>query len=503
MLQEDDVTRRLPLLLLALMVSALLPHASAPAAAQVDRVLRLDEAVERRIENAVAYVSVVYQKQDSTDAYVESGSAFFLTDTILVTNHHVVANALMARTAKVEVRVFSGTEQSRVLPVEILKADAESDLALLRTREPIPGVEPLQVARDLPGRQTEVYAFGFPLGTLLDKSANGPNVSLRRGYVSRLLDDGRYIEADVNTDKGGSGGPLVDAGGLVRGVVRSIAGSEYNRTYAGIAIASPTLIEFCKANGCPVTLKGGQVLQPGAPLPAPMALGSEPSPRPRPQLGDDALRAFFAAGAELRLNTLVPRLLVQEKAAYSDDVLQTSRGNLANLVTNLTKVGAPAQLRTEAQALSELLNKGQADPAPLADRADGLEKACDQWVRASSEEQRLNYDLGAWAAELSVGLISADGDVRTAEGFLTTARAHNGSAEVVQLLDGVCAGLRELAQQDSDSTRQAVRKGADRLLAIGYLAVAGDGLSPDAKPPPGTSPETTPSDRNRIDLRIP
>jgi hypothetical protein len=403
----------------------------------------------------------------------------------------------------VAVRVLSGTEQSRVLPVEILKADAEADLALLRIREPVPGVEPLQVALDLPGKQTEVYAFGFPLGTLLDESANGPNVSLRRGYVSRLLDDGKYIEADVNIDKGGSGGPMVDADGLVRGVVRSIAGSEYNRTYAGIAIASPTLVEFCKASGCPVTLKGGQVVQPGAPLPTPVPLGAEPSPRPRPQLGDDALRAFFAAGAELRLNTLVPRFLVQEKAAYSDDALQSSRSNLANLVANLVKVGAPAQLRTEAQALSELLNKGQTDPAPLADRADGLEKACDQWVSAISDEQRLNYDLGAWATELSVGLISADQDVRTAERFLTAARAHNGAAEVVQLLDGVCTGLRELAQQDSDTSRQTVRKGADRLLAIGYLAVAGGGLSPDAKPQPGTAPETTPGGRNKINLRIP
>lgn len=472
------------------------------ALAQGGRVLRLDEDVERRIESAVAYVSVVYQKRDSTEAYAESGSAFFVNETLLVTNHHVIANALDARAAKVEVRVFSGTNQAQLLPVDIVKADSNLDLALLRIKEPVKGVQPLQVAAELPGKQTEVYAFGFPLGTMLDKSANGPNVSLRRGYVSRLLDDGRFIEADVNIDKGVSGGPMVDSEGDVRGVIRSIAGSNYNQTYAGIAIASPLLLEFCKANGCRLLLKGGQVLEPGTELPPPLTIADDKPQRPRSELGEDVLRAFFGAGSELRLNTLVPRFLVERKSGYDADILRTSQTNIAGLVSHLTKLDAPTELVDECKALAELLGKQQVRPEQLVERADRLEKSCDEWVREASEEQRLNYDLGAWLTELSVGLISADQDLRTCTRFLEAAHKNGVSPEVTQLLERLSEGLKGEKGGSTDERRKALQKDADRLMAIGYLASASGGLNPTTKPGTDTPAPAT-GERNRINLQIP
>jgi hypothetical protein len=289
----------------------------------------------------------------------------------------------------------------------------------------------------------------------------------------------------------------------VLGVVRTIAGSDFNRLYAGIAIASPTVLRFCKANGCQVTLRGGQVVTPGTPLPEPVVVGREPGPRPRPELGDDTLRAFFAVGAELRLNTVVPTALIQEGASYSADILQTAKSNLSTLAANLGKVSAPEELRASARELAQLLDRQDVQPGQTATRAQGLEAACDEWVKQASGEERANYDLGAWLTELSVGLIKADMDVPTGERFLQAARDYGASDEVTGLLDGLLAGLRQLQQADSGNTRREVRRQADRLIGIGYIAAAGGGLSPDAKPQAGTALQTPPGDRNKINLQIP
>lgn len=487
---------------LACVLAAVLASASG-GFGQQETLLRLDAGVEQRVEAAVAYVSVVYQKPESTEVIAESGTAFFVNDTVLVTNHHVIASALQARLARIEVQVLSGTPQTVRVPADVLKSDETLDLALLRVKQPVPGSSTLEISASTPGRQTEVYAFGFPLGTLLDRSTDGPNVSLRRGYVSRLLDDGSLIEADVNIDKGVSGGPLVDSAGVVVGVVRSLAGSDYNRMYAGIAIASPLLIGFCQANGCSITLRGGQLLAANTPLPPPIELSAEPSPRPRPELGDDVLRAFFSLGAALRLNSLVPRFLVQQNAAYSEDLLKTSRTNMATLAANLAKVGAPASLRREADALVEALQQGSAArPDRLAQRAEELEQACDRWLKEARAEERANYDLGAWLTELSVGLISPTQDLQTAARFVEAAQDYNASPELRELLHGLQEGLRSLQETDSEDTRRALRRQADRMLAVGYLAPASGGLAPGAKPQ-AAGPGGDTDEHNKIQLQIP
>ncbi|NPV48555.1 MAG: trypsin-like peptidase domain-containing protein [Armatimonadetes bacterium] len=465
--------------------------------------MRLDTGVEQHVAAAVAYVSVVYQKPESAEAVAESGTAFFVNDTVLVTNHHVIANALQARLARIEVQLLSGTPQTVRAPVEVLQYDENLDLALLRIEEAVPGTSALEVSPNTPGRQTEVYAFGFPLGTMLDQSTDGPNVSLRRGYVSRLLNDGTLIEADVNIDKGVSGGPLVDSAGVVVGVIRSLAGSDYNRMYAGIAIASPLLIRFCQANGCDIKLRGGETLAANTPLPTPIALASEPPPRPRPELGDDVLRAFFSLGACLRLNSLVPRFLVQHNAAYSEDMLLASRSNMANLAANLAKVAAPDALQHAAEELAETLQAPSLSrPEELAQRADELEQACDRWVRGVGTAEQTNYDLGAWLTELSVGLISPPQDLPTVAGFLQAAQELNAAPELQEVLRALQENLRTLQEGDSEEIRRSVQRDADRLLAVGYLAPAGGGLTPAAKPEMA-GPEGETGERNRIRLRIP
>lgn len=307
--------KRPVLIVLAALLMVLFMAAAVQAQQPVERTLRLEETLEFGVEHAVAYVAVEYSKPNSPRRYLESGTGFFVAANNLVTNHHVVAHALTDANAQIKVRIFSGTEKARFYPATIIKTDPRIDLALLSVQGDLPPIQPVQIAPDLPRRQTGVFAFGFPLGTMLDKSVNGPNVCLRRGYVSRIINDGGTVESDLNIDKGISGGPLVDEQGVVRGVVRAMAGSDFNKNFAAISVSSPVLLNFCSQAGTRVTLRGGQVVEPGTRVTALPVGQRELDPRPAAGLAstESILRMYSALEAALRLSTLVPRILLSQQ----------------------------------------------------------------------------------------------------------------------------------------------------------------------------------------------
>jgi hypothetical protein len=480
----------------------LLAGLSTVAPAQnAERTLQLDATVERTLECATAYIAVEYEKPNTGRRYIESGTAFFVTPTCLITNYHVIAPAVTSTDATTTVRLFSGTKESRVFPGKVLKFDTRADLALVQAvGDDLPAVTPLRIHPDLPGKQTEVFAFGFPLGTMLDRSLNGPNVCLRRGYVSRLINDGKSIEADLNIDKGISGGPLVDEEGVVRGVVRAMTGSDYNQNFAAISVASPVLLGFCQTNGIQVTLRGGQVLQPGTqPVPR-VSQDFEPAPRPRAGRAVDALRAFFAVGSALRLSALVPTILVKRDVDYTPDLRQSSRNNADLVLTNLQRVQAPAELIKRARDLSALLGRAQSHPSEASEKSLGLERACDEWMTSAAEDQKLNYDLGAWLTELSLGLLDLkEGrDSRACANFLRSAQDADATAEIVAVLTRIQGNLDLLAKQDNEDRRREVGKDADRLIGIGYLATNSSGQNSSPKPNPESPKHYNSSPRNPL-----
>lgn len=438
-----------------------------------ERSLQLDERLEQKLERAVVYVSVEYTKPNSTRRYIESGSGFFVAPGQVITNSHVVAEGLAAGNAELKLRVFSGTPQARFYPFEVTHNDPQYDLALLKVVGDVPAIEPVLIEPQLPGKQSQVFAFGFPLGTMLDRSKNGPNVCLRRGYVSRMINDGTNIEADLNLDKGISGGPLVDAEGMVRGVVRAMAGSDFNKTYAGISVAAPVLLRFCQMAGCPVTLSNGQVLEPGKAVAWPDPLNMpEADPRPRAGFAEDLLRAYFAIGASLRLSTLVPSILVTQNLSYTPDLRQNSRGNVELVVANLKRVEAPEELRKRAGELATILTQATAEPKLVSEKSTVLEQACDEWVQELEAEEKLNYDLGAWLTELSLGLLDVkEGkDLRSCTYFLKQATDREATTEIMALLKRLETSLQTLQRKDTEPQRRAVTKDADKLIGIGYLA---------------------------------
>ena len=474
--------------LVALVVSLALT--AAVQAQPADREVQLDEQLEQKIEQAVAYVAVEYQKPGSSRRYIESGSGFFVATGYLITNNHVVAEGLQSGNADIKIRVFSGSSTSRVFPAQVVKTDPQADLALLHVSGDLPAIEPVQLDPGVPAKQSPVFAFGYPLGTMLDRSKNGPNVCLRRGYVSRMINDGTNIEADMNIDKGISGGPLVNERGMVCGVVRAMAGSDYNKAYAGISVASPLLLNFCTGAGCSITLSGGKVVEPGSPVSMPTTVGAEPAPRPRAGFAEDVLRGFFTVGSALRLSTLVPQMLVQEGASYSPNIRQSSRGNADIVLVNLRKLQAPDELITRAIELTAMVSRPGAGPLLVSEKSTVLEQACDEWVAEARDEEKLNYDLGAWLTELSLGVldVTSGKDLRICQYFIGEATQVGATDGIMTVMNRLQATLTALTLRDNNDQRRLVTRDAERLIGIGFLATAGGGLNPLPKPQLPTNP---------------
>lgn len=164
---------------------------------------------------------------------VAYGTGFFVDNSHIVTNHHVVEGhtLLQVRDPKDNKRFFAAT---------LLDADPIADLALLSCDEI--DCEGLSIQSLTPGRGTEVMALGFPGGLL--EPGLGIGLKSTRGSVVTEPED--YGEAsrflfDAIVNQGNSGGPLVDKTGSVVGVVVEIRGlSMHNQYSAAVPIEDLT-----------------------------------------------------------------------------------------------------------------------------------------------------------------------------------------------------------------------------------------------------------------------
>ncbi|WP_198378135.1 S1C family serine protease, partial [Neoroseomonas rubea] len=140
---------------------------------------------------------------------VSSGTGFIVAPRQIMTNQHVVDGCTAMRA-----RLSSGQE----IPATIIAADAQRDLALLRTESDPGPVLPFRRAAEV-RRGENVVTYGFPLAGLL---SSGP--TLTTGDVSALAglgDNPRQIQISAPVQQGNSGGPLLDLRGQVVGVIVS------------------------------------------------------------------------------------------------------------------------------------------------------------------------------------------------------------------------------------------------------------------------------------------
>jgi len=162
-----------------------------------------------RLTLAALALSLVHQ----TPAHAQStttlrtGSGFAISRaTHIVTNAHVV-NACKS------LRVLSGVQQSSA---RVLAMDTEADLAVLQSSI---SISKTLAMRSQPALRLgeSVIAFGFPLTGALSQGGN-----LTTGNVSALAglqDDPRYLQITAPVQPGNSGGPLLDGGGNLIGVI--------------------------------------------------------------------------------------------------------------------------------------------------------------------------------------------------------------------------------------------------------------------------------------------
>ncbi len=144
-----------------------------------------------------------------TGRMVSSGTGFVVAPGRALTNAHVIEDCRGVR-----VRVSGGTD----LPARVLASDRERDLALVEV--PPDAGPPLAFRRDTNLRRGEgVVTYGFPLAGLL---SSGP--TLTTGEISALAglaDNQRQFQISAPVQPGNSGGPLLDMGGNVVGVIVS------------------------------------------------------------------------------------------------------------------------------------------------------------------------------------------------------------------------------------------------------------------------------------------
>jgi len=154
-----------------------------------------------------ALVPSGFTAQGDLAATVRSGSGFAISHAVrIVTNAHVVDNCR-------ELRVVAGKRQA---PATVSALDREADLALLDTTLAVSGTLALRGGPELRLGES-VIVFGFPLASSLSHEGN-----LTTGNVSALAglrDDPNYIQITAPVQPGNSGGPVLDQGGTVIGVV--------------------------------------------------------------------------------------------------------------------------------------------------------------------------------------------------------------------------------------------------------------------------------------------
>lgn len=159
--------------------------------------------------------------------YVQEGSAFVVAPGEVVTNAHVVAGE-HATTVVVRGQQY---------PATTVYFDPTFDLAVLRTAAPLG--PPLALDPSTAPSGTKGAVVGYPENGPLsvdpaavaeELNAHGRNI-YNEGTVTRQV-----YQVDANVQPGNSGGPLLDAGGQVIGVVFS-----RSTAYSGVgyALASP------------------------------------------------------------------------------------------------------------------------------------------------------------------------------------------------------------------------------------------------------------------------
>ena len=230
-------------LLAVLLYGALVP--GRPPLSQQD----VDDTVAKALASVTpppAFSALVYQavrpslvlietkaaaKDDKPEGGLGSGVVVTLDGDIL-TSLHVVADA-----TEIKLTFADGTQTGG----EIVARQPENDIAVVHATEPVANLVPAILGNPAAVRQgSEAYAMGSPFG-LGGSMSVGVISGLDRSF--KVPDSDRVlhglIQVDAAVNPGNSGGPLLDRGGHVIGIVTALINPTEEDVFIGIGLAVP------------------------------------------------------------------------------------------------------------------------------------------------------------------------------------------------------------------------------------------------------------------------
>ena len=199
-------------------------------------------------------VRVVIIGTDGDEVFpVSHGSGFAVTPTKIVTNAHVVRQALQDDTLRIGIVPSQGDEAAYGKAISV---SPRNDLALIEISEGSLRLPPLTISGGVTGDMGEVSSVGYPMN--VDR-AQGLDISdifeaqppvKSRGFLSGARPS-RQFDTILHTApiaRGNSGGPLLDACGRVLGVNSFGADSDGSDAEFYFAVSTRELLPFLRAN---------------------------------------------------------------------------------------------------------------------------------------------------------------------------------------------------------------------------------------------------------------
>ncbi|HAI63711.1 MAG TPA: hypothetical protein DDY35_02505 [Acidimicrobiaceae bacterium] len=215
--------------------------------AAIDRIEELEEALDR-IEEAepasadsnglveltpaavgAQFSDAVWMVETGACANYATGSGFAVSETIVVTNQHVVQD---------DMAPFLARRDGRRVAARVLDSSVELDVAVLSVEEPL-DAHLEWVDLDTLREGDPVISLGYPAP--FNEYAVSPGTLL-----SFIVEDGRRIGvvSDESSDYGSSGGPLLTADGHIIGVVTEFVDAELSGQTNGQSYTYDRLGDF-------------------------------------------------------------------------------------------------------------------------------------------------------------------------------------------------------------------------------------------------------------------
>lgn len=227
--------------LLATVLALFVPNPALADAADIDAAAR-------------GVVRVVIVGTDGREVYpVSHGSGFAVSATQIVTNAHVIREALQDDTLRIGIVPSEGDEAAYARPVSV---SPRNDLALIEISEGTLRLAPLTISGSLVGDMGEVSAVGYPMNVdraqgldIGDIFRSQPPVK-SRGFLSGARPS-RQFDTILHTApiaRGNSGGPLLDSCGRVLGVNSFGADSDGSDAEFYFAVSIRELLPFLREN---------------------------------------------------------------------------------------------------------------------------------------------------------------------------------------------------------------------------------------------------------------